>query len=99
MKLMTCPLNGPRNINEFVYGGEVTDMPNPNTCTDREWAEYVFFSNNAIEIVTEWWLHAPSSYWFIAERHTASDQIIKTYDANERFNQRVEFSHPQETSA
>jgi sarcosine oxidase subunit delta len=99
MKIMTCPLNGPRNINEFVYGGEVTDMPNPNTCTDREWAEYVFFSNNAIEIVTEWWLHAPSSYWFIAERHTASDQIIKTYDASQRFNQRVEFSHPQETSA
>ncbi|MCR8722118.1 sarcosine oxidase subunit delta, partial [Pseudomonas syringae] len=22
MKIMTCPLNGPRNISEFTYGGE-----------------------------------------------------------------------------
>ncbi len=27
MKILTCPLNGPRNIAEFVYGGEVTAMP------------------------------------------------------------------------
>ena len=98
MKIMNCPLNGPRNINEFVYGGEVTDMPNPNTCSDREWAEYVFFPNNSIQVVTEWWLHAPSSYWFIAERHTASDQIMRTFDASERFTERVEFSHSRETS-
>ncbi|MGE8384902.1 MAG: sarcosine oxidase subunit delta, partial [Pseudomonas putida] len=22
MKILTCPLNGPRNISEFTYGGE-----------------------------------------------------------------------------
>jgi len=27
MKLMTCPLNGLRNINEFIFGGEVTPLP------------------------------------------------------------------------
>ena len=72
MKIMNCPLNGPRNISEFVHGGEVRQMPDPNTCSDMEWADYVFYSDNAIGIVTEWWLHAPSGYWFIAERHTAS---------------------------
>lgn len=97
MKIMPCPLNGPRNISEFVHGGEVRDMPNPTTCTDREWAEYVFYSDNQAGIVTEWWLHAASGYWFIAERHTVTDEIIRTYDPSEMFNQRVEFS--DETTA
>ena len=97
MKIMPCPLNGPRNISEFVHGGEGRDMPNPASCTDREWAEYVFYSDNQAGIVTEWWLHAASGYWFIAERHTVTDEIIRTYDPSEMFNQRVEFS--DETTA
>ena len=96
MKIMTCPLNGPRNISEFVYGGEVKAMPDPNQCTDQQWAHYVFYSNNQISVVREWWFHAPSSYWFIAERHTASDDILQTYDPSELFTERVEFSQPTE---
>lgn len=92
MKIMTCPLNGPRNLNEFVYGGEVRPMPDQNHCTDKQWADYVFFHDNAIGIVQEWWLHSPSGYWFIAERHTASDNIIKTYDPSAVFNTRVDFA-------
>ncbi len=92
MKIMHCPLNGPRNISEFVHGGEVREMPNPATCSDREWADYVFYSDNQAGVITEWWLHAPSGYWFIAERHTVTDEILKTYDPSELFNQRVEFS-------
>lgn len=91
MKIMNCPLNGPRNISEFVYGGEVKPMPELSTCSDKEWAEYVFYYENTIRVVKEWWFHSPSGYWFIAERHTASDDIIKTYDPSELFNQRVDF--------
>jgi sarcosine oxidase delta subunit len=29
MKIMPCPLNGPRNISEFSYGGELRQMPAP----------------------------------------------------------------------
>lgn len=94
MKIMNCPLNGPRNISEFVHGGEVREMPNSATCTDREWADYVFYSNNEAGLVTEWWLHAPSGYWFIAQRHTVSDEIVRTFDASEIFNQRIEFEMP-----
>ena len=36
-------------------------------------------------------MHSPSSYWFIAERHNATDEIIRTYPADELFKQRVEF--------
>lgn len=36
MKIMPCPLNGPRNISEFTYGGEFKPMPDPTTCSDAE---------------------------------------------------------------
>ena len=46
MKIMHCPLNGPRNISEFVYGGEVVEMPDPATASDAEWADHVFLEAN-----------------------------------------------------
>ena len=98
MKIMHCPLNGPRNISEFTYGGEVKQMPDQNTCTDIEWADYVFNSDNTAGIVREWWMHAPSSYWFIAERNTITDEILKTYDPKVLFQQRVEFSESSPSS-
>ncbi|WP_437881680.1 sarcosine oxidase subunit delta [Pseudomonas sp. LRF_L74] len=95
MKIMTCPLNGPRNISEFTYGGELKQMPDANTCSVAEWADYVFNSENALGVVTEWWMHTPSSYWFLAERHTGSDEILRTFDPKELFNQRVDFAAPE----
>jgi len=82
MKLMTCPLNGLRNINEFIFGGEVTPLP-ALEATDQEWAEHTFYSYNGTGVVREWWFHSASGYWFIAERDRTSDQIIKTYDPSE----------------
>ena len=92
MKILTCPLNGPRNIREFTYGGEFKLMPDPARCSDVEWADYVFNSDNLAGVVTEWWLHNASSYWFLAERHTVSDQVLRTFDPNEIFDRRVEFT-------
>ena len=92
MKLMPCPMNGPRNISEFVFGGEVTEMPEPDNCSEREWADYVYMENNTKGNVYEWWMHAPTSYWFIAERNTETDEIIKTFAASELFNQRIDFN-------
>ncbi|WP_122870732.1 sarcosine oxidase subunit delta [Pseudomonas viridiflava] len=92
MKIVTCPLNGPRNISEFTYGGEFKHMPDPQTCSDAEWADYVFNSEDTLGVVREWWMHNPSSYWFLAERHTASDQIIRTFDPREVFTARIDFT-------
>jgi sarcosine oxidase subunit delta len=91
MKLLTCPLNGPRNISEFTYGGEYHPMPDPNTADSRAWAEHVFFHDNAAGIVTEWWCHTDSSFWFLAERNTISDEVVRTFEASEIFNQRIDF--------
>ncbi|WP_296268355.1 sarcosine oxidase subunit delta [Pseudomonas sp. UBA6562] len=92
MKILTCPLNGPRNISEFSYGGELKPMPDPATCSDVEWADYVFNSANQAGVVTEWWLHNASSYWFLAERHTVSDQVLRTFDPKDMFDRRVDFA-------
>lgn len=90
MKLMNCPLNGWRNIGEFVHGGEVVPAPAHDASTE-EWADWVFMQDNAAGVVREWWLHAPSSYWFIAERDTVRDIVLKTYPPGELFRERVEF--------
>jgi sarcosine oxidase subunit delta len=83
MKIIRCPLNGPRNAQEFVHGPEVTPMPDPAAGSDAEWAAYVFFEENRKGVVREWWCHAPTNYWFIGERDTATDTMIRTYDASE----------------
>ncbi len=96
MKVIPCPLNGPRNVTEFVCYGEVQDMPEPNATSDEQWADYIWFANNTAGVVCEWWCHVPTAYWFIAERHTASDEILRTYDATEIYNTRIEFSAARE---
>lgn len=79
MKLLKCPVNGERPLSEFVFGGEVRDMPDPNTCSDQEWAAYVHHRNGAPGVKREWWYHAPSGTWFIAERNTMLDEVARTY--------------------
>lgn len=87
MKILNCPLNGPRNIAEFSYGGEFHPEPDPARADDRAWAEHVFFHDNAAGIVIEWWCHTPSSYWFLAERDTRSDETLRTFPARELLQQ------------
>ena len=95
MKILDCPLNGPRNIQEFVYGGEVAEMPDPATCSTAEWADHVFLEDNVKGVIREWWCHAPTSYWFIAERDTAKDEIVRTYPASEIYATRRDFTVPE----
>lgn len=79
MKLLSCPVNGVRPIDEFAYGGEQREQPDPNAATDAEWANYVFHRNGAPAVKKEWWYHIPSGTWFIAERNTVSDTVERTY--------------------
>lgn len=83
MKILRCPLNGPRNISEFSYGGEYHPLPDPSSCDRREWARHVFFSDNSAGVVTEWWLHNATSFWFLADRDTRTDEILRTYRVEE----------------
>ncbi|MCH7930099.1 MAG: sarcosine oxidase subunit delta [Proteobacteria bacterium] len=94
MKIMHCPLNGPRNISEFVYGGEVETHPDPHRCSLAEWTDFVLLENNTRGVVREWWVHAPTAFWFIAERNTVTDEIVRTYPATELFSARIDFPPP-----
>ena len=91
MKIMPCPLNGLRNIQEFICAGPVEPHPDPNRCSDEEWAEYVWLEENLAGVVREWWCHVATSYWFIAERNTVTDEILATYPADRVFSERVTF--------
>jgi sarcosine oxidase subunit delta len=79
MKILRCPINGMRPISEFIFGGEFRQMPDPSTCTDQEWAGYVYNRSGAPGLKKEWWYHGPSGTWFIAERNTLTEEVVKTY--------------------
>ena len=79
MKLLKCPVNGLRPLQEFAFGGEVREMPDPAKATDKQWADYVFNRAGEPGIRKEWWYHLASGTWFIAERDTLKDDFIHTY--------------------
>ncbi len=79
MKMIACPIQGLRPVSEFIYWGEVRNTPDPDTCTDQEWADYVFNRNGVAGIKKEWWCHIPSNTWFITERNTVTDQTVRTF--------------------
>lgn len=63
-------------------------MPDPAATSDAAWAEYLFIEHNLRGVVREWWFHIPTAYWFIAERNTATDEILRTYPSSEVFGAR-----------
>ena len=80
MKIMPCPVNGERPLQEFTFGGEYRPLPaNPGAMSDAEWAAYVFNRQGAPSTRREWWYHDASGTWFIAERDTLTDTIQRTY--------------------
>ncbi|QDU52681.1 sarcosine oxidase subunit delta [Gimesia panareensis] len=84
MKIIDCPVNGPRPLQEFHFGGEVRTMPDPARAADAEWADYVFHRSGEPAVKQEWWYHMPSGVWFIAERDNRTDQFVRTYLYGER---------------
>lgn len=79
MKILECPINGPRPVQEFAYGGQLREMPDPETATDAEWMDYVYNRDGSPRVQREWWYHLASGTWFIAERDTSSDDVKRTY--------------------
>ena len=69
-------------VNEIVmakYGGEFRQMPDPNTASDEQWADYIFNRNGEPSVKREWWHHIASGTWFLAERDNVTDEIVRTY--------------------
>jgi len=79
VKILNCPVNGPRPVSEFVYAGELRPMPDPATASDVDWAAHVFNRRGVADVKHEWWHHIASGVWFVAERNTATDTVLRTY--------------------
>ena len=80
MKLLTCPMNGPRNIAEFQCLGPYRTAPDPDASSDADWARYLFAAPNDRDMTLEWWRHTASNYVFLAERHLGTGDIARTFD-------------------
>lgn len=78
MKIIVCPVNGPRPAQEFSCGGEYRPMPDPDRATDEEWADYVFNRRGEPGVKREWWYHIPSGIWFLADRDNRTDEFLRT---------------------
>ena len=76
-----CPNCGNRNSLEFRYGGELNSRPaKPMEASHEEWVDFVFFKDNKRGVQKEWWYHRSGcQLWFIAERHTHTNEVLKTY--------------------
>ncbi len=79
MKIIDCPINGPRPLQEFHFGGEVRSMLDAAKSADEQWADYVFNRSGEPGVKREWWYHVPSGTWFIAERNNVTDEFLRTY--------------------
>lgn len=79
MKQLTCPINGTRPISEFSCWGEIRQAPDAASCSDEAWADHVFNRNGSPGIKLEWWCHTASNTWFIVERDTERDVVLRAY--------------------
>ncbi|WP_049569464.1 sarcosine oxidase subunit delta [Nonomuraea sp. SBT364] len=78
MMLIPCPHCGPRDENEFHYGGQagIAYPETPAELTDDDWAGYVFRRDNPKGWFHERWFHVHGCrVWFTVERHTVTHEI------------------------
>ncbi len=82
MLLLKCPNCGERNVAEFRFGGEVKRRPpHPeDAAADVAWVDYLYLKENKLGVQKEWWYHSSGcGLWFLAERHTKTQLIERTY--------------------
>jgi len=86
MLLIRCPWCDERDQSEFSYGGEahISRPENPDSVSDEAWAHYLFIRTNPKGFHRERWIHSYGCRrWFIAVRHTVTDQFWAVYKRGE----------------
>jgi len=75
--LLSCPNCGPRPVDEYSYGGEVT-VRATNSEDERALFHYLYFRNNTDGNQREWWFHSSGCReWFQAERNTTTNEVLQ----------------------
>ncbi|HEY3719528.1 MAG TPA: sarcosine oxidase subunit delta [Roseiarcus sp.] len=85
MLLIHCPYcEMERPEVEFKNGGQAHLARAPQTATDEEWTDFLFFRDNPKGVMAERWRHAVGcGRFFNCLRDTVSDKILATYKAGE----------------
>ncbi len=85
MLLIRCPYcEMERPEVEFKYGGQAHLVRAPETATDEEWTDFLYFRDNLKGVHAERWRHASGcGRFFNALRNTVSDKFVVTYKAGE----------------
>lgn len=82
MKHIDCPGIGPRPIVEFIYGGEFRPPP-LEAVSQADLADYVFNRRGAPGVLREWWYHRPTGGWYVLERDTRTDEVVRAVNTEE----------------
>ena len=87
MLLIRCPYcEMERPELEFRYAGEahIARAADPETTSDEEWSNFLYFRSNPKGLHAERWRHASGcGRYFNSVRDTVSDKIMCTYKAGE----------------
>jgi heterotetrameric sarcosine oxidase delta subunit len=82
MLLVPCPWCGPRDEEEFRFGGQahIAYPTDPDALSDRQWADFLFIRDNPKGSAHERWYHvAGCRRWFNAVRDTITNTFLATY--------------------
>ena len=86
MMLISCPHCGPRNQEEFTWGGEAhIERPRqPDSVSDADWVDYLYRRKNTCGVELERWLHIYGcGRWFHVARDTLTHEIRLVYSIDE----------------
>ena len=76
--VLTCPNCGVREVTDFAFGGELNPRPKEAPSL-RELGRYNYFRDNVAGLQQEWWLHRSGcGEWFLAERDTRTNEVLRT---------------------
>ena len=76
MLLIECPWCGPRDEQDFSYGGEahIARPKSPEKLSDEQWGDYLFMRKNTKGAHLERWVCNGCRRWFNVRRDTSTDE-------------------------
>ena len=85
MLLIQCPWCGPRDEEDFSYGGEahIVRPREPQKLSDEQWADYLFMRTNPKGAHRERWVCNGCRRWFNVCRDTVTHEITAVYAIGE----------------
>ncbi len=81
MMLIPCPWCGPRNEDEFTWGGEASRVrpDDPSELSHGQWAGYMYNNLNEKGWTIERWCHSKGcEQWFEIRRNNVTHEIVSS---------------------